>query len=117
MHRNKKFISLLIVIIMVGTAFAFIGSTSQNLNQRVQEKPSSPTLSSEAGSATPSTTHTPWQMPTTTMEEPGYTNGTFNCSLSCAVGDLNPITGISEGTYSFISGYTAHCSSLYQMDR
>ncbi len=97
MHRNKKIISLLIVIIMVGTAFAFIGSTSQNLNQGVQEKTSSPTFSSESGMATPSTTHTPWQMPTTTMEEPGYTNGTFNCSLSCTVGDLNPITGISEG--------------------
>lgn len=91
MDSKKFIIALVFSMVMLGSAFA-LSTISSNTNSNetgVFDLSSSsnfnPTISSSV----------PWQMPTTTMNEPGYTNGTFTCGIDCNVGDLNPLTGFT----------------------
>ncbi len=96
MQNKKILVAMLLVAIMVGSSFVILTSSStvnNSINNGV-----SPIASGNIGvqTVTPGTS-TEWQMPTTTMQEPGYTNGTFTCGIDCSIGDLNTFTGITFG--------------------
>ena len=85
---------------MVGSAFFVFGLPTYIGNSTVIGN----NVASVAPSASPDvSSSTPWQMPTTTMHEPGYTNGTFTCGLDCTIGDVNIFTGVTFAD-TFISG-------------
>lgn len=92
---NKKIVlSVFMVLLMVGSAFFVFGASvpinTSSANTGISQI-------SQLGAQPESSSATPWQMPTTTMQEPGYTNGTFTCGLDYTIGDLNTFTGITFG--------------------
>ena len=56
-------------------------------------------LAATPRAATPNSSPTPWTYPTTTMQEPGYTNGTYNWAATASVEHLNPY--VATDAYSF----------------
>ncbi len=92
---NKKIVlSVFMVLLMVGSAFFVFGT---NLPINTSSTNTGISQSSYLNVQPDGSSSTAWQMPTTTMEEPGYTNGTFTCGLDCTIGDLNTFTGITFG--------------------
>ena len=81
-RRRKVFIALLFSVLMVMVAFAAMGYVpSQSAQQHV----------SAESSVTPAASSSPtaWTYPTTTMQEPGYTNGTYIMAATNSVQHLN----------------------------
>ena len=94
MTQRKIMLSILVVLLMVGSAFFVFGmptttgsSTSIGYNGTSGASNAQPAVSSS----------NPWQMPTTTMHEPGYTNGTFSCGIDCTISDLNTFSSVTFG--------------------
>ncbi|MHB1439443.1 MAG: ABC transporter substrate-binding protein [Cuniculiplasma sp.] len=92
MNKKKFVIAVVFSLLMVGSAIAVVALGSSGTQAALNGGQNSPVLS-----ASPSTTSsTPWQMPTNTMHEPSYTNGTFKMGIDCNVNSLNPF---QETTY------------------
>ena len=92
MNKKKFVIAVVFSLLMVGSALAVMALGSSGTQTALNGGQNSPVLS-----ASPSTTsNTPWQMPTNTMHEPSYTNGTFKMGIDCNVNSLNPF---QETTY------------------
>ena len=106
MDRKKFFIAMAFSLFMVGSAFALSAVSSGGSSN----SSTSTNLGSSSNFEPSISTSIPWQMPTTTMNEPGYTNGTFTCGIDCNVGDLNPLTGF---TCVDLPIYSMIYSSLY----
>ena len=93
MNQRQMVISLVLATIMVGSAFAILGGvgnltggiSANGASAQSVYNPSgiSPQVTSLASSSTA------WTYPTTTMNEPGYTNGTFKMGINCNVNTLN----------------------------
>ena len=94
MYKAKAIIAVIVVVTMIFSSAAIV-EASMNSTTGVTNAGNAQSTNFIGTSF--GTTNNPWSMPTTTMEEPGYTNGTFNCGISCGIGDINPMTGISEG--------------------
>ncbi len=94
MINRKIVLSVFMVLLMVGSAFFVFGTNLPiNSTSASTDISQSSYLNVQPDSSSP----TAWQMPTTTMEEPGYTNGTFTCGIDYTIGDLNTFTGITFG--------------------
>ncbi len=110
MENKKIVLAIFVVLLMVGTAFVVfqnaspISSTNETSNLG---------LNAETAAQAYSSSSTPWQMPTTTMQEPGYTNGTFQCGLDCTIGDLNTFTANTFGDLFIIK--LVYGSLYYQL--
>ena len=107
MLKKGIVIAIMFTIIMIGSAFAISIVSDNGLNQSTSVDSGS-VLSSNVEPLT-SSSSTPWTMPTTTQEEPGYTNGTFNVGIDCNVNNLNVFqaTTLCDGeimneVYSFL---------------
>ncbi len=91
MNKKKFVIAVVFSLLMVGSALAVAALSSSGTQTALNGGQNSPVLS-----ASPSTTSSaPWQMPTNTMHEPSYTNGTFKMGIDCNVGSLNPFQEVS----------------------
>lgn len=88
MNRRKIVIAIAFSMIMMLSAFAVLGAGQSG---QAAANLGSTNLSTQASNPQVSGA-TPWQMPTTTMQEPGYTNGTFNMGIDCNVGSMNYFT-------------------------
>ncbi len=93
MNKKKFVIAMVFSLLMLGSAFA-VSTLASNGPQSVLSSPQSGQVYNSVPSA--SSSNTPWSMPTTTMQEPSYTNGTFKMGIDCNVGNLNPF---QERTY------------------
>jgi ABC-type transport system substrate-binding protein len=108
MLKKGIVIAIMFTIIMIGSAFAISIVSDDGLNQSTSVS-SGNSLSSNVEPLTnvqpfTSSSNTPWTMPTTTQEEPGYTNGTFICGTSS-----NP------ATVNYFSANTVMCAEWYNM--
>ena len=93
MNKKKFVIAMVFSLLMLGSAFAISALASGGSQPVLTGNQSGPVLNSEPSTAT---SNTPWSMPTTTMQEPSYTNGTFKMGIDCNVNSLNPF---QETTY------------------
>ena len=89
--KTKIAISILAVAVMMGAAF-FAGGLSAYAVRGAG-------LSAASKAATSSASSTAWTYPTTTMQEPGYTNGTYNWAATASVEHLNVY--LATDAYSF----------------
>lgn len=83
-------IAVLFSALMILTSFAVLGGNSGFQPQTSLIKPRSPESIVNVKAASPTT---PWQMPTTTMQEPHYANTTFKLGVDCNPNNLNPFSG------------------------
>ena len=91
MNKKKFVIAMVFSLLMLGSAFA-VSTLASNGPQSGLSSPQS----GQVYHSVPSTSSsTPWSMPTTTMQEPSYTNGTFKMGIDCNVGSLNPFQEVS----------------------
>lgn len=81
-RKRKVIIAILFSLLMVLVAFAAMGYTPAQPSQQ---------SSLAASSVTPAVSSSPtaWAYPTTTMQEPGYTNGTYIMAATNSVEHLN----------------------------
>ncbi len=93
MNKKKFVIAMVFSLLMLGSAFAISALASGGSQIVLTGGQSGPVLNGEPSTSTSST---PWSMPTTTMQEPSYTNGTFKMGIDCNVNSLNPF---QETTY------------------
>lgn len=96
LNKKKVFIAIVFVALMIGSAFVVTTGLSA-ISENSDAGPGTFSSGSIGIPATSSGSSGSWQMPTTTMQEPGYTNGTFTCGIDCAIGDLNTFTGVNFG--------------------
>ncbi len=94
MTQRKIMLSILVVLLMVGSAF-FVFGTPTAIGSATSIGNNGTSGASNAQPAVSSSN--PWQMPTTTMHEPGYTNGTFTCGIDCTISDLNTFSSVTFG--------------------
>lgn len=88
MNKKKLLIAIAFSLIMLMSAFAVIDNGHVG-----QAAASSGSLNLSTQASNPqSSSGTAWHMPTTTMNEPGYKNATFNMGIDCNVGSLNWFT-------------------------
>ncbi|MGP6294567.1 ABC transporter substrate-binding protein [Caldiplasma sukawensis] len=96
MDRKKVAIAAILSILMVATSFAVmagLGALTPTTNQAANvSHPLSSDKSYGVSRNVPTTSSTPWTMPTTTMQEPTYTNGTFTIGNDCNPNTLNYFT-------------------------
>ncbi len=92
-HLNEKkvLIAIGIALLMVLSGFVAIYSGMSGANHVVRGSSTLP--------VTPGTSSAPWTYPTTTMQEPGYTNGTYNVATVNNIGH--------ESIYLYSSLYAA----------
>ena len=90
LNKNVKIaLALVSVLLVVGTAF-FAGVVSfPAINHNARKASSSVSATSNAA----------FTYPTTTMQEPGYTNGTYKMAATASVEHLNPY--LATDAYSF----------------
>lgn len=88
MNKKKLLIAIAFSLIMLMSAFAVIDNGQVG---QVAASSGSSNLSAQASNPQ-SSSGTAWQMPTTTMNEPGYHNTTFNMGIDCNVGSVNYFT-------------------------
>jgi ABC-type transport system substrate-binding protein len=84
-------LAVLSVAIMIGAAF-FAGGLSTAVAKDLG-------IGARPAAATANASPTPWTYPTTTMQEPGYTNGTYNWAATASVEHLNVY--LATDAYSF----------------
>lgn len=97
MIQRKILVSIMLSLIMVGAAFAVFGgignpaipSSDHSGTLLVNPVSHSPSISDIIQTKTASNSTAPWTLGTTTMQEPGYTNGTFKMGINCNVNTLN----------------------------
>jgi hypothetical protein len=110
MNKKKVMIAIFLTMFMVGMAFAVsVNSSLGNVNTQV----ATGGLGKASAVNAPAASNTPWQMPTNTMHEPSYTNGTFKLGTDCNPSDLNPFTANSYCDVFLVD--QVYQSLLYQL--
>lgn len=90
-RRLTVALAVLAAAIMIGAAFV-AGGLSTAVAKDLG-------LAAEPAAATSNASPTPWTNPTTSMQEPGYTNGTYNWAATASVEHLNVY--LATDAYSF----------------
>lgn len=85
MKNTRIILAIFVVLVMIGSAFAIMNSSDFNNQSAISLPPTQ--------SVNPTTSSSPaWTYPTTTMDEPGYTGGTFLMGIGANIGSVNPLT-------------------------